>query len=96
MSEYTPKLKLVGDPNVTIHEGKAFMCQVEAGRKAREVLARLADAPRPVPHVGRRERQAAEANIEHGIELLAAAARPEDVLVDPPFPLDQPLGVYYG
>jgi formate dehydrogenase major subunit len=86
----------VADPNVTIHEGKAFMCQIEAGRKAREVLARLGDAPRPVPHVGRRERQAAEANIERGVELLASAAGPADILVDPPFPLDQPLGVYYG
>jgi hypothetical protein len=87
---------LVSDPNVTIHEAKAFMCQVEAGRKAREVLARLDSAPRPVPHVGRRERQAAEANIDRAIEMAASAKNPDDILVDRPFPLDQPLGVYHG
>ena len=88
---------LVGDPNVTIHEGKAFMCQVEEGRKAREILARLPDAPRPLPHVGRRERQAAEATIEYGIELAARATSPEDLVVGrlPMFPA-QPEGVYHG
>jgi hypothetical protein len=87
---------LVADPNVTIHEAKAFMCQVESGRKAREVLARLDSAPSPVPHVGRRERQAAEANIDRAIEMAASAENPDDILVDRPFPLDQPLGVYHG
>ncbi len=87
---------LVADPNVTIHEAKAFMCQVESGRKAREVLAGLDSAPRAVPHVGRRERQAAEANIDRAIEIAASATSPDDILVDRPFPLDQPLGVYHG
>ncbi|CAN5818136.1 formate dehydrogenase [soil metagenome] len=87
---------LVADPNVTIHEAKVFMCQVEAGRNAKAVLARLEDAPRPVPHVGRRERQAAEANIDRAIELAEAAGSPAEILVEPPFPLDQPLGVYHG
>lgn len=95
---------LVGDPNVTIHEGKAFMCQVVAGRRAREVLANLPDAPRPVAHVGRRERQAAEANIDRAIELAQHATRPEDIFHDtaleppstPGFTLDQPQGVYHG
>jgi hypothetical protein len=88
---------MVAYPNVTIHEAKAFMCQVEAGRKAREVRARLDSAPVPVPRVGRRERQAAEANIDRGIELAAAAARPEELLEELlSFPLDQPLGVYHG
>jgi hypothetical protein len=41
--------------------------------------------------VGRRERQAAEASIDRGIELAASAQRPEEV-----FTLDQPLGVYHG
>jgi hypothetical protein len=90
-------IALVADPNVTIHEGKVFMCQVEAGRRAREVKAKLEGAAVPVPHVGRRERQAAEANIERAIELASAAERPEDILVsDPRFPLDQPTGVYHG
>ena len=100
---------LVGDPNVTIHEGKAFMCQVQEGRRAREVLARLEGAPRPVAHVGRRERQAAEANIDRGIELAMAAASLDELVVrdapaapetptarDPSLPLDQPEGVYHG
>ena len=88
---------MVADPNVTIHEAKVFMCQVEAGRNAEAVRARLRDAPRPVPRVGRRERQAAEANIDRAIELLASATGPDEVLAPPPpFPLDQPLGVYHG
>jgi hypothetical protein len=50
-----------------------------------------------MPHVGRRERQAAEANIDRAIELTAAATDPAQILVDPPpFPLDQPIGVYHG
>ncbi len=88
---------MVADPNVTIHEAKVFMCQVAAGRHAREVLARIPDAPRAVPRVGRRERQAAEANIDRAIELAAAATEPGDILAEPPpFPFDQPLGVYHG
>jgi formate dehydrogenase major subunit len=88
---------LVADPNVTIHEGKAFLCQVEAGRKAAEVLASLPDPARPLPHVGRRERQAAEANIDHGIELARAVESLDDLVVGKPYlPLDQPLGVYHG
>ena len=79
---------LVADPNVTIHEGKAFMCQIVPGRQADLLRAKLVDPARPIPHVGRRERQAAEANIDHGIELAARG--------DPSLLLDQPLGVYYG
>jgi predicted molibdopterin-dependent oxidoreductase YjgC len=88
---------LVADPNVTIHEAKVFMCQVEAGRNGKAVLERLKDAPRPVPKVGRRERQAAEASIDRAIELAAAAKSPDEILTEPPpFPLDQPIGVYHG
>jgi formate dehydrogenase major subunit len=88
---------LVADPNVTIHEAKVFMCQVEAGRNGKAVLERLQDAPRPVPRVGRRERQAAEANIDRAIELAAGAKSPGEILTEPPpFPLDQPIGVYHG
>jgi formate dehydrogenase major subunit len=88
---------MVADPNVTIHEAKAFMCQVEAGRRAKDVRARLDSAAVPVPRVGRRERQAAEANIDRAIELAAAATGAEEILeAPPPFPLDQPIGVYHG
>jgi formate dehydrogenase major subunit len=89
---------LVGDPNVTIHEGKAFMCQVEAGRKAAAVLARLGDeAPKPLPHVGRRERQAAEANIDQGIELATRAGSPEELVPEEYYrPAPHPEGVYHG
>jgi formate dehydrogenase major subunit len=90
-------VSMVADPNVTIHEGKVFMCQVQAGRRADEVRAGLEGAAVPVPHVGRRERQAAEANIDRAIEIASVAERPEDIVVGPPpFPLDQPLGVYHG
>ncbi len=81
-------IALVADPNVTIHEGKAFMCQVVAGRKREEILAKLPDATTPLPAVGRRERRAAEAAIDEAIEL---AARVEKYL-----PLDHPEGVYHG
>jgi hypothetical protein len=88
---------LVGDPNVTIHEGKAFMCQIAAGRQADALRAKLVDPARPIPHVGRRERQAAEANIDHGIELAARAQSLEELIErDPRLTLDQPMGVYYG
>jgi formate dehydrogenase major subunit len=87
---------LIGDPNVTIHEGKAFMCQVEAGRRRDAVVARLADPAHPMPHVGRRERQAAEANIDQAIErandLATGAASPEEIFV----PFEHPDGVYHG
>jgi hypothetical protein len=90
---------LVGDPNVTIHEGKAFMCQVEAGRRKKEVLASLGDVPpTPLPRAGRRERQAAEANIDRAIELATRAQSIEEILVGdlrelfPP----HPEGVYHG
>ena len=73
---------LIADPNVTIHEGKAFMCRVDPGRQADAVLAKLADPARPLPHVGRRERQAAEANIEYGIELAQKAERLEELGVE--------------
>jgi formate dehydrogenase major subunit len=72
----------VGDPNVTIHEGKAFMCRIDPGRRAAAVYAKLPDPARPLPHVGRRERQAAEASIEYGIELADRAQRPEDIGVE--------------
>jgi formate dehydrogenase major subunit len=93
VNELTP---LIGDPNVTIHEGKAFMCQVEAGRKAEEIRARLDGAPSALPHVGRRERQAAEAAIEHGIAMAATASSLEDLIPPEYLPLDQPQGVYHG
>jgi formate dehydrogenase major subunit len=73
---------LVADPNVTIHESKAFLCQVERGRNAAAVLARLPDAPRPLAHVGRREWQAAEANIDRSISLAAAAQSHEEIFVN--------------
>jgi hypothetical protein len=72
---------LVGDPNVTIHEGKAFMCQVEAGRKSSDVLARLADPATPLPRVGRRERQAAEAAVDYGIAVASAAGSLDELVV---------------
>ena len=88
---------LIGDPNVTIHEGKAFMCQVQPGRRAAAVLATLPDAARPLPHVGRRERQAAEAAIDQGIELASAVESLDELAVwEPRVTLDQPMGVYHG
>jgi len=55
------------------------------------------DPARPIPHVGRRERQAAEANIDYGIELAARAQSLEELIEpDPRLTLDQPMGVYYG
>ena len=74
-------LPLVADPNVTIHESKAFMCNVVAGRRALELASQLDSAPTPIPHVGRRERQAAEANIEYGIELARKAESLERQLI---------------
>ncbi len=85
---------LVADPNVSIHEAKAFMCQVEAGRRSIAVRQRLSDAPVPLPHVGRRERQAAEAQIDAGIELAKTAGSLDDILMYAP--LDQPDGVYHA
>jgi formate dehydrogenase major subunit len=92
---------LVADPNVTIHESKAFMCNIVAGRQAKELASRLDSAAVAVPHVGRRERQAAEANIEYGIELAAGAASLDELVVGDPkpgeyLPLDYPEGVYHG
>jgi hypothetical protein len=54
-----------------------------------------------MPHVGRRERQAAEANIEYGIQLAADAASLDELVVGDPkpgeyLPLDYPEGVYHG
>jgi hypothetical protein len=59
--------------------------------------------------VGRRERQAAEANIDRGIELALVTASLDELVVhdpsvtsdapvtrDPTLPMDQPLGVYHG
>ena len=86
---------LLGDPNVSIHEGKAFMCRVDAGRKGDEVLAKLPDAASPLPHVGRRERQAAEANIEYGIELAQAAERPEELGLELDA-IERLVGGHYG
>ena len=90
---------LVADPNVTIHEAKVFMCNIVAGRRAAELRAQLNSAPSPIPHVGRRERQAAEANIEYGIELAKQVASLDELVVPPPgeyLPLDYPEGVYHG
>ena len=82
-------IALVADPNVTIHEGKAFMCQIVAGRKRAEILATLLpDQTRPLPAVGRRERRTAEAAIDEAIELAERVARY--------LPLDHPEGVYHG
>jgi formate dehydrogenase major subunit len=86
---------LLGDPNVTIHEGKAFMCRVDAGRKRDELMAKLPDAATPLPHVGRRERQAAEANIEHGIELAQKAATPEELGLELSA-VERMVGEHYG
>jgi formate dehydrogenase major subunit len=71
---------LVADPNVTIHEGKAFMCQIVAGRQREAILAKLPDRTVPLPKVGRREQRAAEATIDQGIA----------------YTLDHPEGVYHG
>jgi formate dehydrogenase major subunit len=87
---------LVGDPNVTIHEGKAFMCQVTAGQKKAEVYARLPDAAHPLPRVGRRERQGAEANIDRAIEIAERARSPEELLDGEPLFPPHPEGVYHG
>jgi hypothetical protein len=88
---------LLGDPNVSIHEGKAFMCQVQPGRRAAAVAAALSDPARPLPHVGRRERQAAEAAIDQGVELALAAESLDDLVVKGDYlPLDQPDGVYHA
>ncbi|HKG92925.1 MAG TPA: molybdopterin dinucleotide binding domain-containing protein, partial [Gemmatimonadaceae bacterium] len=88
---------LVGDPNVTIHESKAFMCDVRAGRRRTELAALYRDAATPLPRAGRRERQAAEANIDFGIELAAKAESLDELVVrEPRYTLDQPEGVYHG
>lgn len=92
---------LVGDPNVSIHEAKAFMCDVVSGRQAAALAAKLPDAATPLPHVGRRERQAAQANIDRAIDLASTAERPEDLLVrdllpGEYLPLDFPEGIYHG
>jgi hypothetical protein len=81
-------IALVADPNVTIHEGKAFMCQIVAGRRRDEILRTLPDATKPLPSVGRREQRAAEAAIDEGIALAARVAQY--------LPLDHPDGVYHG
>jgi formate dehydrogenase major subunit len=86
---------LVGDPNVTIHEGKAFMCDVRAGRQRAALAALYPDAAAPLPRAGRRERQAAEANVDYGIDLAAKAASLDELVVRE-FRLDQPEGVYHG
>ncbi len=87
---------LIGDPNVTIHEGKVFMCQVDSGRRAADVRVALGDsAATPMLRVGRRERQAAEANIEYGIELALNTESLDDIVVWPQFSA-QPDGVYHG
>jgi formate dehydrogenase major subunit len=88
---------LVGDPNVTIHEGKAFMCQIVAGRRAEELRRTLVDPAALIPRVGRRERQAAEASIDHGIELAQRAASPEELLAPTPYLAQgQPRGAHHG
>ena len=91
---------LIADPNVTIHESKAFMCNIVAGQKAKEIATQLDSAAVPVPHVGRRERQAAEANIEYGIQLATGAASLDELVVPPIpgeyLPLDSPERVYHG
>jgi formate dehydrogenase major subunit len=88
---------LLGDPNVSIHEGKAFMCQVQPGRRAAAVASALPDAAKPLPHVGRRERQAAEAAIDQGVALALAAESLEELVVKGDYmKLDQPEGVYHG
>jgi hypothetical protein len=47
--------------------------------------------------VGRRERQAAEAAIDQGVELALAAESLDDLVVKGDYlPLDQPDGVYHA
>jgi len=88
---------LLGDPNVSIHEGKAFMCQVQPGRRAAAVTAALPDPATPLPHVGRRERQAAEAAIDQGVALALSADSLDELVVKGDYlPLDQPEGVYHA
>ncbi len=60
-------------------------------RRAIAVRQRLPDVP--APHVGRRERQAAEAQIDAAIAMAANATSPNEILYAP---LDQPEGVYHG
>jgi formate dehydrogenase major subunit len=43
---------LTGDPNVSIHEAKAFTCDVRAGRRQGESTARLAGVGADGPQVG--------------------------------------------
>ena len=52
-------------------------------------------AATPLPHVGRRERQAAEANIEYGIELAAGAETPEELGLEPTA-IERLIGGHYG
>jgi formate dehydrogenase major subunit len=73
-------IALVADPNVSIHEGKAFMCQIVAGRQREAILAKLPDRTMPLPKVGRREARAAAAAIDAAIA----------------YTLDHPEGVYHG
>ena len=44
-------LALTGDPNVSIQESKAFVCDVRAGRRRRESTERLAGVHDPAPDV---------------------------------------------
>jgi hypothetical protein len=77
------------------------MCNIVAGRRSKELASQLDSAAVPVPHVGRRERQAAEANIDYGIELAETSASLDELVVRAPppgpyLPLDHPEGVYHG
>jgi hypothetical protein len=77
------------------------MCNIVAGRRSKELASQLDSAASPVPHVGRRERQAAEANIEYGIELAKGSASLDELVVPDPLPgqylpLEFPEGVYHG
>jgi hypothetical protein len=73
------------------------MCQVQPGRRAAAVASALPDAAKPLPHVGRRVRQAAEAAIDQGVALALAAESLEELVVKGDYmPLDQPSGVYHG
>jgi formate dehydrogenase major subunit len=59
-----------GDPNVSIHESKAFRCEVRAGRRSGETTERLQDAAAPSP-------PDAAADEDHPAERPTRAAQTE-------------------
>ena len=63
---------LVADPNVTIHEAKAFMCNIVAGRRANELD--VAARGRPYAGTARRPARAPGGGGQHRIRHRARAA----------------------